>query len=307
MHATWLKNCSSMHHLGTKTPYETLYLKKPNLSNIPVWGCRIKVHDNSGLKLDMWACDGQWVGFNLDSDGHCIYWLDTKAVGVEQSVIFEKHDMAVLYNIPLEGESGNMQNVSAQPHMQPQQHADTAQCSSMEMAGQHVETETIGHSPDPLGATFEMPPPPPHHSTCQRFESNYTRHLCTGEGTCDGRIMLDHRWQLCDADCSSTAQDNAMLALIEDELAACDEDINAIYAMAAGVDTDGLDPSTVNEVQSQPDWTRWQDAINAELKSLKNAHTWDIVEHPNGMNIVGCKWVFKIKCNANGKIEKYKA
>ena len=59
--------------------------------------------------------------------------------------------------------------------------------------------------------------------------------------------MLDHMWQLRDADRSSTAQDNATLALIEDELATCDEDIDAIYAMAAGVDTDGLDPSTVNK------------------------------------------------------------
>ena len=25
------------------------------------------------------------------------------------------------------------------------------------------------------------------------------------------------------------------------------------------------------------------------------------------MNVVGCKWVFKIKCNANSEIEKYKA
>ena len=248
MHATWLKNCSSTRHLGTKTPYETLYLKKPNLSNILVWGCHVKVHDNSGSKLDMWARDGQWVGFNLDSNGHRIYWTDTKAVGVEQSVIFEKRNMAVLYDVPLEGESGNAQNTSTQPHTQQQQCADAAQRSSTEMASQHVETETIGHSPDPLGTTFETPPPPPRCSTHQHFKSNYTRCLRTGEGTRVGRITLNHMWQLCDADRSSTTQDNATLALIEDELATGDEDVDTIYTMAAGVETDGLDPSTVNKV-----------------------------------------------------------
>ena len=146
----------------------------------------------------MRARDGQWVGFNLDSNGHRIYWPDTKAVGVEWSVIFEKCDMAVPYNVPLEGESGNAQNASAQPHAQQQQCADTAQHST-EMASQHIETETIGHSPDPLGTTFETPPPPPRCSTRQRFESDYTRRLCTGEGTRDGHIMLDHMRQLCDA------------------------------------------------------------------------------------------------------------
>ena len=95
--------------------------------------------------------------------------------------------------------------------------------------------------------------------------------------------------------------------MIEDELAAGDEDVNAIYAMAAGVETDGLDPSTVNEARSRVDWPSWQDAINAKLKSLEGARTWNLVECPNGMNVVGCKWVFKIKHNANGEIEKYKA
>ena len=55
------------------------------------------------------------------------------------------------------------------------------------------------------------------------------------------------------------------------------------------------------------DWSRWQEAINAELQNLENVCTWDVVECPNGVNIVGCKWVFKIKCTATGEIEKYKA
>lgn len=250
MHATWLKNHLSMHCLRTKTPYEVLYQKKPNLSNIPVWGCHVKVHDNTGLKLDMRVRDGRWVGFNLDSDRHRIYWPDTRAVGVEQSVIFEKREVAVLYNILLEGESGNVQNTSAQPHVQPQQMLNATQCSSMETVDQHVEMETIRHSPDTLGTTFETPPPPPHRSTRQRFESDYTRRLRTGEGMRDGRITLDHMQELRDADRSSAVQDNTMLALIEDELAAGDEDVNTIYAMAAGVDMDGLDPLTVNEARS---------------------------------------------------------
>ncbi|KIN96429.1 hypothetical protein M404DRAFT_163100 [Pisolithus tinctorius Marx 270] len=72
MHTTWLKNCLSTRHLGTKTPYKMLYQRPPNLSRIPVWGCHVKVHDTSGSKLDI-----HWVGFDPESDGHCIYWPDT--------------------------------------------------------------------------------------------------------------------------------------------------------------------------------------------------------------------------------------
>ena len=44
-----------------------------------------------------------------------------------------------------------------------------------------------------------------------------------------------------------------------------------------------------------------------ELASLEAAHTWDVIKCLKGMNIVSCKWVFKIKRNAAGEIDKYKA
>ena len=47
MHATWVKNHTSTRRLSKKTPYEMLYQKQPNLKNVPVWGCRVKVHDTS--------------------------------------------------------------------------------------------------------------------------------------------------------------------------------------------------------------------------------------------------------------------
>lgn len=34
---------------------------------------------------------------------------------------------------------------------------------------------------------------------------------------------------------------------------------------------------------------------------------WDLVELPKGCKRVGCKWVYKTKCDSNGKIELYKA
>lgn len=93
MHATWLKNRSSTRRLGNKTPYEMLYKKAPDLSNLPVWGCRVKVHDPSGSKLDARARDGHWLGFDAESDGHRVYWVDSKTVGVERSVVFPKRDV----------------------------------------------------------------------------------------------------------------------------------------------------------------------------------------------------------------------
>jgi hypothetical protein len=35
--------------------------------------------------------------------------------------------------------------------------------------------------------------------------------------------------------------------------------------------------------------------------------TWDLVDLPPKKSVVGCKWVFKIKTQSDGSIERYKA
>lgn len=105
-HAVWLKNRTSTRALGTKTPYEMLYKSRPDLSNLPVWGSRVKVHTTDGSKLDMRAKDGRWVGYDKDSNGHRIYYEDTRRVGVERSIKSDTAEVEVPLSAPLEGEQG---------------------------------------------------------------------------------------------------------------------------------------------------------------------------------------------------------
>jgi Reverse transcriptase (RNA-dependent DNA polymerase) len=39
---------------------------------------------------------------------------------------------------------------------------------------------------------------------------------------------------------------------------------------------------------------------------MKNNQTWKVVDLPEGKRTVGCKWVYSIKYNVEGKIERYK-
>lgn len=47
--------------------------------------------------------------------------------------------------------------------------------------------------------------------------------------------------------------------------------------------------------------------MKKEINSLNKNHTWSLVELPEGKKAIGCKWTFKIKKDANGKIHRYKA
>ena len=47
--------------------------------------------------------------------------------------------------------------------------------------------------------------------------------------------------------------------------------------------------------------------MDKELGSLSANEVWDLVELPEGRRIVGSKWVFRTKKDANGAVERYKA
>jgi hypothetical protein len=66
-------------------------------------------------------------------------------------------------------------------------------------------------------------------------------------------------------------------------------------------------PKTLQQARSCSDWPQWQEAMDHELATLEGAQTWELVSCLASKNIVGSKWVFCIKRNTEGKIQKYKA
>ena len=51
----------------------------------------------------------------------------------------------------------------------------------------------------------------------------------------------------------------------------------------------------------------WGEAIRSEMSSLMRNETWSLVPRPVNKNVVGSKWIFKLKRNPDGSIERYKA
>ena len=52
---------------------------------------------------------------------------------------------------------------------------------------------------------------------------------------------------------------------------------------------------------------RWKAAMDDEMNALIRNGTWKIVILPKDKKPVGCKWVFTIKYNSDGLVERYKA
>ncbi|CAI7788955.1 unnamed protein product [Closterium sp. NIES-53] len=67
------------------------------------------------------------------------------------------------------------------------------------------------------------------------------------------------------------------------------------------------EPATLKEALESSDAEEWKKAMESELKSIEENGTWEEVELPEGRKAITSKWLFKIKSDADGKIERYKS
>ena len=70
---------------------------------------------------------------------------------------------------------------------------------------------------------------------------------------------------------------------------------------------DSIEPRSLDEALNGPNASKWKNAADDEYQSLLKNDTWELVDLPPGKNVIGCKWVFKLKKNADGSISRYKA
>ena len=52
---------------------------------------------------------------------------------------------------------------------------------------------------------------------------------------------------------------------------------------------------------------QWVQATDEEFSALQRQKTWSLVPAPPYVNLVGCKWVYKLKLHSDGFIARYKA
>ena len=76
-----------------------------------------------------------------------------------------------------------------------------------------------------------------------------------------------------------------------------------LYADSANT----IEPTTYEEAVESPESEKWKTAMKNECDSLMKNDTWKLVKLPENRDTIGCKWIFKIKRNADGSIDRSKA
>ena len=70
-------------------------------------------------------------------------------------------------------------------------------------------------------------------------------------------------------------------------------------------DTD--DPLSYSSAMDDPDKDEWLKAMNLEMESMYSNSVWELVDQPDGVRPIGCKWIYKRKKGIDGKVQTFKA
>ncbi|CAL2226755.1 unnamed protein product [Prunus armeniaca] len=71
--------------------------------------------------------------------------------------------------------------------------------------------------------------------------------------------------------------------------------------------TSVIEPEAPTYFKAAAAQLEWQQAMAEEIQALQLQGTWNLVPPPPDKNIVGCRWIYKIKRNSYGTISRYKA
>ena len=76
--------------------------------------------------------------------------------------------------------------------------------------------------------------------------------------------------------------------------------MNSLFALYCQVD----DPIHFEDAIKD---RKWIEAMDDEINATEKNKTWELVDLLEGKEVIGVKWVYKTKSNAEGKIERHKA
>ena len=70
---------------------------------------------------------------------------------------------------------------------------------------------------------------------------------------------------------------------------------------------DNDEPTTFREAMMSPDSDKWLEAMKSEMQSMDDNQVWNLVDLPNGVKTIECKWIFKKKIDMDGNVYIHKA
>lgn len=267
-----------------KTPFELLKGWKPSLRHMRVWGCssEVRIYNPQEKKLDPRTISGYFIGYAEKSKGYRFYCPSHSTRIVEsRNAKFLEYDL-VSGSDQFRNIVSDIDHTESQPstssdrlfivHNTPQVQTGVErtidEVQPVIEVPQVVDNIPVDQVDQELPNTSEQQVEP--HTSSEDIGTTLRRSARTKRSA----IPSDYVVYLQESDYNIGAEN---------------------------------DPESFSQAMSCKESELWYNAMKDEMSSMKCNDVWDLVELPNGVKTIGCKWVFKTKKDSLGNIERYKA
>ena len=299
--AVYLMNRCTTSGVHDLTPYEKFYGKKPDLSHVRIFGSIAYVHipDEKRQKLDPKSEKCILIGYSLEQKGYKCYNPSTRKVRVSRDVVFDESASwyapeTTTTPTPLDAEytERGVEDEDRITRMFEESPVTTRLSGPQEPLS---DQSTSRPSPKLDKGKAKMPEYEDDH-----FDGNESTHSLDSEF--EG---LDIRTNGVKKALESANEKLRRSAREKNPVSrfGYDEYMAYHYAFMMKVAT-VREPETFSEAAKDP---RWIEAMNEEMRALRKNETWDLVPHSPHRKAIGCRWIYKVKYNADGSVNRYKA
>ncbi|KAJ0941493.1 putative RNA-directed DNA polymerase [Helianthus annuus] len=285
-HAVYVLNRVSTKALNNMTPYERWKGRKPTLQHLRVFGCVAYVKKfNEITKLSDRSETMVYLGVEKGSKAYRLYNPKENKIVVGRDVEFEEKKIWAWNSIHV-GEptyasgSFNVQVKIGSNESQTQNVSEefSSPSSPLQYGGSSPATISPGNQQDDGSSDYSI--------SSQHFSSNDStgKHAPFDDTPPQGQRKIQDVYQ-------NTTPMN-------------ENEVRELYDRESELLLINDEPLTYKEAVIDKDWLG---AMKEELNSIERNKTWSLVELPKGKKVIGLKWVFKLKKDAEGNVTKHKA
>lgn len=286
--ATYLTNRSATVSLKSETPYEMWFGKKPNLSNLRVFGCKAFCHVPKEKRRGKLAFHGEpyiFVGYGFDA--YRLYDVRKKSLVMGRSVIFDE---------------------------------DASGMTTLEVSSPSIEELVVNASPVTNLNQTVIPPPTPRvnvpNAPVSQNTPNTSIHITPNvvntsqtpstivQSPAEGNLSLGN------LNLEDSINENPIPITSTPVVSRYPRrqrmkpfwqrtgefDLSANYVCFKGTRTIEI-PQHFDDVALCDDESEWRSAINDEVQSLLKNEIWEVVNYRKGMKLLDSRWIFKKKFN----------
>lgn len=274
-YACYIRNRTPTRAIKGTTPYEQFWGKKPNVAGLHEFGMRCWILQMANRdKLSSKSTKHIFTGLSDESKAYRYFNANMRQIQISRNVIFEEF---------VEDKT------EVQPGPQPVRVEGENQPLLLPLSSPRSSSTIMPTPPSPI-EKHETPPPEPDIMDPDSPLTSISSSPSVASSAPSDASRQSSRLS------SKPRPDYARM-----NESGLESNIIRVYATI----TD--QPQSLEEVKSRDDLPKWQEAMDTEIRQLQKLGTYGLTTLPQDRKAIGCRWVYNIKCDANGNILKYKA